>query len=91
MTDDRINKRYQLIDKIDLPKDVLLGMMNIRITGRCEAYIENYRNIIEYTDTVIKLQGKNVRLMIIGKNLMINCYNKEDMEIRGLINEIIYY
>lgn len=91
MTDDRLNKKYQLIDKIDLPKDVLLGMMNIRVTGRYEAYIENYRNIIEYTDTVIKLQGKNVRLKIIGKNLMINCYNKEDMEIRGIINEIIYY
>lgn len=72
-------------------KELLLGAINVRIIGKCHGFIENYRSIIEYTDTVIKLQGKDTRVKIIGKNLKINCYNKEDMEINGIINEIIYY
>lgn len=80
-----------VIDSMNLPKDLILGAMNIRVIGKWEAYIENYKSIIEYTDSVIKLQGKNTRLKIIGKNMKINCYTKEDMHISGIINEIIYY
>ncbi len=76
---------------MNLPKDLLLGAINIKIMGKWEVFIENYKSIIEYTDTVIKLQGKDMRVKIIGKNLKIDCYNKEDMEIKGIINEIIYY
>ncbi len=83
--------KLKLVDKMELPKDLLLGAINIRITGKWEAYIENYKSIIEYTDTVIKLQGKNTRIKIAGKNLRISCYTKEDMEIKGIINEVIYY
>ncbi len=80
-----------IIEKMNLPKDLMLGAMNIKVIGKWEACIENYKSIIEYTDCVIKLQGKNTRLKIIGKNLKINCYTKEDMHIYGIINEIIYY
>lgn len=72
-------------------KDLLVGAIGLKVTGQNDAYIENYKSIIEYTDSVIKLQGKNTRIKIIGKNMKINCYNKEDMEIKGIIKEIIYY
>lgn len=81
----------QLVEKLELPKDLLLGAMNIIITGKWEAIIENYKSIIEYTDNVIKLQGKNCRVKVTGSNLKISCYNKEDMEIKGIINEIKFY
>ena len=72
-------------------KDLLIGAISLKVTGRNEAFIENYKSIIEYTDSIIKLQGKNTIIKIMGKNIQINCYNKEDMEIKGIINEIIYY
>ena len=87
----KMDAKLKLVEKMELPKDLMLGAINIRITGKWEAYIENYKTIIEYTDTVIKLQGKDTRIKIIGKNLKICCYNKEDMEIKGIINEVIYY
>ena len=83
--------KARLADKMELPKDLLLGAINIKVIGKWEMLIENYKSIIEYTDTVIKVQGKDTRIKIIGKNLQINCYSKEDMEIEGIINEIIYY
>ena len=80
-----------IVDRLELPKDLLLGAMNISITGQYEAYINNYSSIIEYTDCVIKIRGKGVSLKITGKNLVIDSYSRDDMYIKGIIREIIYY
>ncbi len=90
-TDKKQEAKLNMVNKMDLPKDLLLGAVNVKITGKWEMYVENYKSIIEYTDTVIKLQGKDTRIKIIGKKLKISCYTKEDMEIKGIINEVIYY
>lgn len=86
-----ISARENLVDRLDLPKDLLLGAINICITGQYEAYIENYNSIIEYTDRVIKIRGKNLSVKITGKNLIIDSYSKDDMSIKGIIKEVIYY
>lgn len=87
----RTDAKAKIVDRFQLPKDLLLGAMNISITGQYEAYIENYSSIIEYTDCVIKIRGKGVCLKIAGKNLVIDSYSKDDMCIKGIIREIIYY
>lgn len=83
--------KERLVDRLELPKDLLLGAINISITGQYEAYIENYSSIIEYTDCVIKIRGKGVSIKILGKNLVIDSYSADDMYIKGIIREIIYY
>ena len=52
--------RENISDNLKLPKEVLLGASVLHVTGQYEIYIENYKNIIEYTDTLIKLQGKKI-------------------------------
>lgn len=86
-----IDAKTRVVDRFDLPKDLLLGAINISVTGQYEAYIENYSSIIEYTDCVIKIRGKGISLKITGKNLVIDSYSKDDMYIKGIIREIIYY
>lgn len=81
----------KLVDALQLPKDLCLGALNIRIIGQYEAYIENYRSIIEYDTSVIKLQGKGCRVKIAGKYLKIVCFSKDDMKVKGILQEIIYY
>ena len=81
----------KFIDALELPKDLCLGALNVKLTGQYEAYIENYRSIIEYGDSVIKLQGKNGRLSISGKNLKIVCFTKDDMKIKGYLQEVKFY
>ncbi len=87
----KTDAKSRIVDRFDLPKDLMLGAMNVSITGQYEAYIENYSSIIEYTDCVIKIRGKGVSLKITGKNLVIDSYSKDDMNIKGIIREIIYY
>lgn len=83
--------REKVVNRLNLPKDLLLGAVNIAVTGQYEAYIENYSSIIEYTDSIIKIRAKGVSVKIAGKNLVIDTYSKDDMRITGIIKEIIYY
>ena len=58
----------KLIDALQLPKDLMLGALNI-----------------------IKLLGKNSKAMITGERLKIVCFSKDDMRIKGYLQEIKFY
>ena len=83
-------RKENLVESLQLPKDLLLGSVLLTITGQKEAYIENYRGIIEYTSQQIRLQTKTCQLIIIGCNLSIDYYSNEEMKITGMIYEIKY-
>ena len=78
-----------ITDKLELPKDLFLGAMNIQLTGSYEAYVENYKAIIKYDTEAIKLRGKKNIVSIHGKNLRIDNFTKTDMIIKGHISEDI--
>ena len=42
--------RERMAEKLKLPKDLVMGAAVLTVTGHSEAYIENYRGIIEYTE-----------------------------------------
>ena len=46
--------KEKMVSAMDLPKDVIQNASVITILGRNELCIENYRGIIEYTDTLIQ-------------------------------------
>lgn len=54
MNRERSKKRW--ISAMVLPKDVIQNASVITILGRNELCIENYRGIIEYTDTLIRVR-----------------------------------
>ena len=92
------NKKYkvnsklksEVVDSLKLPKDILLGAVIINVTGQSEAFVENYRGIIEYTDTSIVLQTKTCTVSIAGKSLCIEYYTNDEMKITGHIMCIQY-
>lgn len=83
--------RRNLAENLNLPKDLLTGDVNVRIMGKREVFIENYRYIIEYSEVVLKLQCKNTKLKITGNKLVIEYYSKDEMLVKGMIDEICYY
>ena len=76
------------MDTLHLPKDIMQGTMKVTLTGNREAWIENYRGLLEYTDKCIRLQGKDGQLEIQGNALCIDYYTNEDMKICGYFSHI---
>ena len=85
-----VSNRELVVESLKLPKDSMLGASIVTVTGNSEAFVENYRGIIEYTSQVILLQGKTCRIEICGKRLSIVYYTNEDMKISGWIDQIRY-
>lgn len=81
-------KSEKFMDSLQLPKDIMMGTMKISLTGNREAWIENYRGLLEYTDKCIRLQGKNGQIAIEGNALCIEYYTNEDMKICGCFTNI---
>ena len=82
--------REKMINSLELPKDLMLGAAILTVTGRKEVLIENYRGILIYEDSFIKIQAKNCRILIFGMHLSIDYYTNEEMKITGLIDQIQY-
>lgn len=83
-------KKEKIVETFQLPKDVCLGALRVTLTGNNEAWIENYRGILEYTGTTILLQGKNCQVCFEGTRLSIDYYTNEDMKISGCITCVKY-
>lgn len=79
-----------IVESLKLPKDSMLGASIVTITGNREAFIENYKGILEYTKESIVLQGKNCRICFQGRELSIDYYTNEDMKIGGYLENIRY-
>nr|WP_317281993.1 YabP/YqfC family sporulation protein [uncultured Sellimonas sp.] len=80
--------RQKIAETVNAPKDVVLGIPLLHMTGQTELCIENYRGILEYTDELIRVKTKSGILKITGRCLQIEYYLNDDMKVRGQIWKI---
>lgn len=81
---------HKMAQAAQIPKDLADGAVIATMTGQEELCVENYRGIIEYTDTCLLLQTKHCRMEILGKHLCITYYTCEEMKVVGHIEQIRY-
>lgn len=82
--------RDKLSGKIGLTGDIILGATIVTIEADNQLFIENYKGIINYTDTCILIEGRKNKIMIEGKNLQIEYYTNLDMKLSGKIKLVKY-
>ena len=83
-------KKAKLLESLQLPRDVCLGALRVTLTGSTEAWVENYRGLLEYSEQCILLQGKTCQVRFEGTGLTIDYYTNEDMKISGCIKNVRY-
>ena len=84
-------RRYRMADAANLPKDVVLGVPILTLTGHYEVNIENYRGILEYTEQLIRIfQNSTVILEYTEQLIRINVRSGQ-IRITGKSLEINYY
>ena len=80
--------KHRLSGQLKLPSDLTNGDILISMTGVHESFIENYRGIVEYTDTCILLAGRNGQVQFSGQQLTITYYTNDEMKIEGTFESI---
>ncbi|MBR5267193.1 MAG: YabP/YqfC family sporulation protein [Lachnospiraceae bacterium] len=74
-----------VFELLKLPTDVACGDTRIYMIGKSKLKIENYRSVLVYSETMIKIQLIHKKIVIEGEQLQIRYYDKEEMEIIGCI------
>ena len=85
-----LNIKEQMTELLSLPKEVMLNLPQVIITGNGEVNIENYKNIIEYTESKIRVNTKCGILMIEGRNLSLKQMTVEYIVVSGTILSLNY-
>ena len=82
--------KIQMTEKLELPKDIMLGAVLLHLTGQSEIEIENFKGILCFSQEQIVLSIPHGTIEIYGSNLDIKHYSKEEIKIRGNIQSIKY-
>lgn len=81
--------KKQVVTALELAPDLDGGETKIFLTGSGEAVIENYKGILQYTDSEILIQSLRGKVLLRGRNLEIVWYTSLEMKITGSIFSIL--
>jgi sporulation protein YqfC len=84
----KIRKKLNRI--IDLPSEIILNTPKITLDSNEKIWIENFKGLIEFTDSFIRVDTKENTIVIEGNSLSINYMTKEEICIFGIIKSVIY-
>jgi len=80
--------REKITNVLSLPKEIALNLPLILATGRNELNIENYKNLIEFTDTNIRIQTSVGVFTVKGQGLNLKQITTEHILITGKISSM---
>ena len=88
-------KRYERGQKtgsrwktLGLPRDVILGDVLLHFTGPYEVVAENFRSLLIYTDTYVKIKAAGCMVVFKGLHLEIETYTEDALKIKGQIRSV---
>lgn len=82
--------REKFADFFDMPKELVCGLSKFTMVENNMLLIESYKQIVDYTDSFIKIRTNNIDVNISGKELDIKEVTNDDLLIEGIIHTIIY-
>lgn len=82
-------KKYSKLDSLlEIPREVASSDVKMTINGFDELLIENYKNILEYQDILIKVNTFEGAITVYGFNLKLENLTDEDIMVKGKIDTI---
>lgn len=91
LVEEKLNKsREFIIEKFDLPKDVILDVPKILVIGKQEITIENHKGIIAFERNLIKVNSRFGPITINGDDFEILYIGSSTTTISGKFKSIVY-
>lgn len=84
--DDGIKKRIS--DALDLPRDIVLNLPRVTITGSIALFIENHKGIVEYASDRVRINTGAGALIVKGEDLLIKSLVADEVTIEGQLKSI---
>lgn len=89
--EDKLNKTKQNIaDKLDLPRDIILNMPKITVTGDNEIIIENHKGVVLFGENQVKINSGVGLISIFGSRFEILFMGGSTITIGGKFKSIAY-
>lgn len=82
--------KENLAESLKIPRDLAFQDAVITLTGDAEILLENYRGILEYSQTQILVQTNHCRIRIQGEKLEVLYYTNDEMKVSGKFSGISY-
>lgn len=91
MVEDKFEKTRQvLVEKFELPKDVVMNLPKITITGDNEICIENHKGVVLFEDSEVKINSRVGIIRVCGKEFEILFMGGSTLILKGVFRCIAY-
>ena len=80
--------KRNVVQALELPKEVMLNLPLLSMTGREEVVLENYKGIVEYCEEVIRISTAVGVIRMTGKDLFLKQLTAECLVVTGKIETI---
>ncbi len=80
--------KEKVAEVLELPKEVVLNIPKLTMLGAGNLVIENYKGIIEYDDSKIRVNTGTGTIRITGERLFIKEITSEDIMVDGEIKSL---
>lgn len=81
---------HAVIDALELPKDIFLGLPILAMEGNRTLSITNHRGLVRYGRDVIVIAVHDGSIRITGRDLVIPLFTKDMIEIRGYLEGMTF-
>ncbi|MDN5330988.1 MAG: hypothetical protein PWP45_213 [Tepidanaerobacteraceae bacterium] len=80
--------KSKFIEVLDLPKDVVLDLPRVTVTGKIGVFIENHKGIIEYASEKVCINTSIGILVIRGEGLFIKYVLADEIFVEGKVKAV---
>ena len=77
--------KSKLAENLSLPKEITLDLPILTATGTDELHVENYKSLLAFADTCIRIRTRVGVLMVEGEKLILKQITTENILIKGKI------
>lgn len=82
--------RQKIKETFEMPAEVIMDSPKVVLESNINVWIENYTEVIEYTQNSVKVNTNDFIIKIDGENLTIDFITNEDLSISGKILSVMY-
>lgn len=78
------------VNVLELPDEVIFNLPVITLVGRGGIDIENYKSILEYSDTSVSVNTSAGIVSVTGESLELKSVTAEYISVKGIIGSVMF-